>query len=95
MSIHLEFKSVRNSEAVTTHVHELFRELIQITEDRFAFHVSMSKLNEQHQVHINCTYNQKKLASSAEHVNLYKALSKGVDAMRTQVIRKSERVRAA
>jgi ribosome-associated translation inhibitor RaiA len=55
----------------------------------------MSKLNEQHQVHINCTYNQKKLASSAEHVNLYKALSKGVDAMRTQVIRKSERARAA
>ena len=95
MSIHLEFKNVRNSEAVTAHVHELFRELVQITEDRFPFHVSMSKVNGHHQVHINCTYNQKRLSSSAEHENLYKAISKSVDAMRTQVIRKSERVRAA
>ena len=39
MSIHLEFKNVRNSEAVTAHVHELFRELVQITEDRFPFHL--------------------------------------------------------
>ena len=53
MSIHLEFKNVRNSEAVSSHIHELFRELVEITEDRFPFHVSMSKVNEQYHVHIN------------------------------------------
>lgn len=95
MSIHLEFKNVRNSEAVSSHIHELFRELVEITEDRFPFHVSMSKVNEQYHVHINCTYNQKRLVSSAQHDNLYKALSKGVEALKTQVIRKSERMRAA
>jgi ribosome-associated translation inhibitor RaiA len=44
-------------------------------------------------VGINCSYRNKLLASKADHENLYKALSKGIDSMKTQVIRKADKVR--
>ena len=85
MPIHLSFKNIRNSKAVSEHVHQTFEELIKITDDKYPFHV--------YHVGINCSYRNKLLASKADHENLYKAISKGVDSIKSQVIRKSEKVR--
>ena len=94
MSIHLSFNKIRNSKAVSEHVHRAFEELIKITDDKFPFHVTLNKVNdESYHVGINCSYRNKPLSSKADHENLYKALSKGIDSMKTQVIRKAEKVR--
>ena len=94
MPIHLTFKNIRNSDAVSKHVHHAFEELIKITDDKFPFHVTLNKVAEEsYYVGINCSYRNKPLSSKADHENLYKALSKGVDSMKTQVIRKAEKVR--
>ena len=34
MPIHLSFKNIRNSKAVSEHVHQAFEELIKITDDK-------------------------------------------------------------
>ena len=94
MPIHLTFNNIRNSEAVSEHVNHAFEELIKITDDKFPFHVTLNKVNEEsYQVGINCSYRNKQLSSKANHENLYKALSKGIDSMKTQVIRKADKVR--
>ena len=94
MPIHLTFNNIRNSEAVSDRVHRAFEELIKITDDKFPFHVTLNKVDEEsYHVGINCSYHNKVLASKADHENLYKALSKGIDSMKTQVIRKADKVR--
>ena len=94
MPIHLSFKNIRNSKAVSEHVNQTFEELIKITDDKYPFHVKLNKVAEKfYHVGINCSYRNKLLSSKADHKNLYKALSKGVDSMKSQVIRKSEKVR--
>ena len=94
MPIHLTFNNIRNSDAVNDHVHQAFGELIKITDDKFPFHVNLNKVNDlSYHVGINCSYRNKPLSSKADHENLYKALSKGIDSMKTQVIRKAEKVR--
>ena len=95
MSIHLTFKNIRNSRAVTEHVHHVFEELIKITDDKYPFHVNLNKVTEEsYNVGINCSYKSKHLYSKANHQNLYKALAKGIDSMKIQVIRKAEKVRS-
>ena len=94
MSIHLTFNNIRNSKAVTEHVHNVFEELIKITEDKYPFHVNLNKVTEEsYHVGINCSYKSKHLSSKADHQNLYKALAKGIDSIKIQVIRKAEKVR--
>ena len=94
MSIHLTFNNIRNSDAVNDHVHQAFGELIKITDDKFPFHVTLNKVNDKsYGVGINCSYRNKPISSKAVHENLYKALSKSIDSMKTQVIRKAEKVR--
>ena len=94
MPIHLTFNNIRKSDAVSTHVHEAFEELIKITDNKFPFHVNLNKVNQEfYHVGINCSYQNKHLFSKADHENLYKALSKGIDSMKTQVIRKAEKIR--
>ena len=94
MPRHLTFNNIRNSDAVNEHVNQAFGELIKITDDKFPFHVTLNKVNdESYRVGINCSYRNKPLSSKADHENLYKALSKGIDSMKTQVIRKAEKVR--
>lgn len=94
MPIHLTFNNIRNSKAVTEHVHHVFEELIKITDDKYPFHVNLNKVGEEsYHVGINCSYQSKHLSSKADHQNLYKALSKGIDTMKIQVIRKAEKVR--
>ena len=94
MPIHLSFNNIRNSKAVTEHVHNVFEELIKITDDKYPFHVNLNKVSEEaYHVGINCSYKNKPLSSRAYHHNLYKALSKGIDSMKIQVIRKAEKVR--
>ena len=94
MSIHLSFKNIRNSKAVSEHVHQSFEELIKITDDKFPFHIKLNKIAEEsYHVGINCSYKSKQLSSKADHENLYKALSKGIGSMKTQVIRKAEKIR--
>ena len=96
MPIHLTFNNIRNSDAVIDHVNHAFEELIKITDDKFLFHVTLNKVHEEsYHVGINCSYRNKLLASKADHVNLYKALSKGIDSMKTQVIRKADKVRGS
>jgi ribosomal subunit interface protein len=94
MPIHLTFNNIRNSEAVSDRVHRAFEELIKITDDKFPFHVTLNKVHEEsYHVGINCSFRNKLLASKADHKNLYKALSKGIDSMKTQVTRKADKVR--
>ena len=94
MPIHLTFKNIRNSKAVTEHVRHVFQELIKITDDKYPFHVKLNKVTEEfYHVGINCSYKSKALASKADHQNLYKALAKGIDSIKIQVIRKAEQVR--
>ncbi|MAW04967.1 MAG: hypothetical protein CL918_00235 [Deltaproteobacteria bacterium] len=95
MTIHLTFNNIRNSKAVSEHVDHAFEELIKITDDKFPFHVTLNKVNrESYHVGINCSFRNKPLSSKADHENLYKALSKGIHSMKTQVIRKAEKVRS-
>ena len=95
MSIHLTFNNIRNSRAVTEHVHNVFEELIKITEDKYPFHENLNKVTEEsYHVGINCSYKSKHLSSKADHQNLYKALAKGIDSIKIQVIRKAEKVRS-
>ena len=95
MSIHLTFNNIRNSKAVTEHVNNVFEELIKITDDKYPFHVNLNKVTgEFYHVGINCSYKSKHLSSKADHQNLYKALAKGIDSMKIQVIRKAEKVRS-
>tara|TARA_B100001250_G_scaffold337746_1_gene304636 strand:- start:184 stop:471 length:288 start_codon:yes stop_codon:yes gene_type:complete len=95
MPIHLTFKNIRYSEAVNSHVHEAFQELIKITDNKFPFHVNLKKVTQDsYYVGINCSYKNKSLFSKGDHQNLYKALSKGIDSMKTQVIRKADKVRS-
>jgi ribosome-associated translation inhibitor RaiA len=55
----------------------------------------LNKVNrESYHVGINCSFRNKPLSSKADHENLYKALSKGIHSMKTQVIRKAEKVRS-
>ena len=94
MAIHLTFNNIRNSKAVTEHVYNVFQELIKITDDKYPFHVNLNKVAEEsYHVGINCSYKSKPLSSKSDHPNLYKALAKGIDSMKIQVIRKAEKVR--
>ena len=94
MPIHLTFNNIRNSRAVTEHVHHIFQELIKITDDKFPFHVNLNKVaKESYHVGINCSYKSKPLSTKTDHQNLYKALAKGIDSMKRQVIRKTEKIR--
>ena len=94
MAIHVTFNNIRNSKAVTEHVHHVFQELIKITDDKYPFHVKLNKVaDKSYHVGINCSYRSKQLSSKADHENLYKALSKGVGSMKSQVIRKAEKAR--
>ena len=95
MASHVTFKNIRNSKAVTEHVHHVFQELIKITDDKYPFHVNLNKVAEEsYHVGINCSYKSKPLSSKASHQNLYKAIAKGIDSMKIQVIRKAEKVRS-
>ena len=94
MPIHLTFNNIRNSQAVSEHVHNVFQELLKITDDKFPFHVNLKKVSdESYHVGINCSYKSKPISSRADHQNLYKALSKGIDSIKIQVIKKAEKIR--
>ena len=96
MSIHVSFKNMKHSDAVKEHVHELFDGLLKITDNKYPFHVHLTRQkDESYHVGINCSYQQKMLASNSDDKNLYKALARGVDSMRTQIIRKSEKLKAS
>ncbi|MBF0276985.1 MAG: HPF/RaiA family ribosome-associated protein [SAR324 cluster bacterium] len=91
MSIHIAFKNIKHSDSVVDHVHEVMKELLNITESKFPFHMNLTKENnEQHHVVINCNYVGKPLSTNSTHENLYKAISKSVDSMKTQVLRKAK-----
>ena len=94
MSIHIAFNNMKHSESVIEHVHDVMRELLQITESKFPFHIRLTKeVDVHHHVLINCTYMGKPLSSSASHENLYKAIGKSVDSMKIQLLRKSQKLR--
>ena len=94
MPIHITFNNLKQSDAVSEHVNELMKEIIKITDDRFAFHISLSRENNAHTVVINCHYRDKPLISKAKNANLYRAISKSVDSIRSQVIRKTQKLRS-
>ena len=94
MSIHIAFNNMKHSESVIEHVHDVMQELLQITENKFTFHMHLTKESgEQHHVLINCTYKGKPLSSNASHENLYKAIAKSVDTMKIQILRKAQKLR--
>ena len=94
MSIHIAFKNMKHSEPVIEHAHEEMRELLQITENKFTFHLRLIKdSDEWHHAVINCSYMGKSLSSNASHENLYKAIKKSVDSMKIQILRKAQKSR--
>ncbi len=95
MSIHIAFKNMRHSESVIEHVNEEMRELLQITENKYTFHIRLIKESDEQHHHavINCTYLGKSLSSNATHENLYKAIGKSVDSMKIQILRKAQKIR--
>ncbi len=95
MSIHVSFKNLKQSETVIEHVEDLMADLVKMTDGRCPFHVNLNKKNDEtHHVNIICHFRGKSLASEADHENLYKALSKSVQSMKTQVIRRNEKQNA-
>ncbi len=81
---------MKHSDAVKEHVRELFDDLLKITDNKYPFMYDLTRQkDESYHVGINCSYQQKMLASNSDDKNLYKALARGVDSMRTQIIRKS------
>ena len=79
---------------MTEHVNHVFKEFLKITDDKYRFHVNLNKVaDESYHVGINCIYKNKPLSSKADHQNLYKALAKGIDSIKIQVIRKAEKIR--
>ena len=96
MSIHVNFKNMKHSDAVKEHVNELFDDLLKITDNKYSFHVHLTRQkDESYHVGINCSYQQKMLASNSDDKNLYKALGRGVDSMRSQMLRISDKVKAS
>ena len=94
MSIHLTFNHVRQSDSVSDRVNEVMSELVKITDDKFPFHINLTRdNNEDHEVVINCHYHNKDLVSKATHENLYKAINKSAHSMKTQVLRKADKLR--
>ena len=94
MPTQVQFTNMKNSDTVRDHIDELMKELVKITDNKFPFHIHLSKANdESYSTLINCSYMGKPLSSKAEHTNLYKAISKSVDSMKTQVMKKHEKVR--
>ncbi len=43
MSIHVSFKNMKHSDAVKEHVHELFDDLLKITDNKYPFHVHLTR----------------------------------------------------
>ena len=71
MSLHLTFNNMRQSEAVSAHIHNMFEELIKITDNKFPFHVRLNKEgDETYHVGINCNYHSKQLVSNVDDSNL-------------------------
>ncbi len=71
MSLHLTFNKMRQSEAVSTHIHDMFEELFKITDNKFPFHVRLNKEgDETYHVGINCNYHSKQLVSNVDDSNL-------------------------
>lgn len=91
MSIHITFTQLKQSDAVEEHIHKLMEEIIKMTDNKFSFHVNLFKVHEHHEVTIHCSIHRKALTSKATHENLYKAIAKSIDAMKTQVIKKIKR----
>ena len=57
MSIHVSFKNMKHSDAVKEHVHELFDDLLKITDNKYPFHVQLTRQkDESYHVGINCSY---------------------------------------
>jgi len=90
MSVHIAFKKLKYSESVVEHVHDVMKELLNITESKFPFHMNLIKEQDHHHVVINCNYMGKSLSTNSAHENLYKAIGKSVASMKTQVLRKSK-----
>ena len=94
MSLHLTFNNMRQSEAVSAHIHDMFEELIKITDNKFPFHVRLNKEgDETYHVGINCNYHSKQLVSNVDDSNLYKALGKSIESIKHQVLKKSQKLR--
>lgn len=93
MTLRVSFQNMKNSSAVTDHVNELMHELLLITDNKVPINVQLMKSGENYESKISCTYLGKSLISKADHTNLYKALSKSVETIKSQMIKKVEKVR--
>ena len=94
MSIHISFSGLKDSSAVKDHINELMQELLKITDNKYPFHLNLVRLEDElHQVVLNCTYHGKALSAKSTNSNLYKAISKAVASMKTQVIKKAQKLR--
>ena len=94
MSLHLTFNNIRQSEAVSDHVQQMFDDLIKITDNKHPFHVRLNKEgDEKYHVGINCNFQSKQLVSNVDDANLYKALGKSIESIKNQVLKKSKKLR--
>ena len=93
MSVNIKFNHIEQTEQISEMVEGALSDLIKITDDRYRFNVKLSKEQDGYHVNINCSYHNKPIISKAANENLPKALSESVHAMRTQIIRKSDKIR--
>ena len=94
MTIHLTFNNIRNSDAVTKHIQEMFEELLKITDNKYRFHVRLNKEHDQHyHVGITCNFLSKHLVTASDSSNLYKAVGRAIESIKTQVLKKAGKLR--
>ena len=83
MTIHLTFNNIRNSDAVTKHIQEMFEELLKITDNKYRFQVRLNKEHNQHyHVGITCNLLNKHLVTASDGSNLYKAVGIAIESMK-------------
>ena len=94
MTIHLTFNNIRNSDAVTKHIHEMFEELLKIIDNKYRFHVRLNKEHDQHyHLGIICNFLSKDLVIASDGSNLSKAVGRAIEFIKTQVLRKTVKLR--
>ena len=94
MTIYLTFNNIRNSDAVTKHIQEMFEELLKLTDNKYRFHVRLNKEHDQHyHVGITCNFLSKHLATASVGSNLYKAVGRAIKSIKTQVLKKAGKLR--
>ena len=72
----------------------MFEELLKITDNKYRFNVRLNKEQDQHyHVGITCNFLSKHLITASDGSNLYKAVGRAIESIKTQVLKKARKLR--